>query len=141
MIWLILSWFCRATPSYESLATPCMALFGPHQVKEPSKHCAQRFSKICSPDRWRRRRKEWKGFRIDREIAGRCVIQQVARQRAFLSTPDLPPVQRRLDRVCTPGYTGCKRGEIIRPRMTVLQAHTHWWLDPFSEASSASNGE
>ena len=49
--------------------------------------------------------------------------RQAARQRALPSTPDLPPVQRRLDKVCAPGYLGRKRGETVRTRTTVLQAH------------------
>ena len=51
-----------------------------------------------------------------------------ARQRALPATPDLPPARRRLDKVCAPGYLGRKRGEIVRTRTTVLQAHTHQWV-------------
>jgi hypothetical protein len=64
-----------------------------------------------------------------------------ARQRALPSMPDLPPTQRRLDEVCAPGYTGRKRGETVRTRTTVLQAHTHQWAGTFSEASGAGNGD
>src|SRR5260370_33741819 len=42
--------------------------------------------------------------------------------------PDLPPPQRRLSAVCAPGYMGRKRGEVVRTRTTLLQAHTHQWL-------------
>jgi hypothetical protein len=44
---------------------------------------------------------------------------------------DLPPAQRRLDAVCAADYTGCKRGEVIRTRTTISQAHTSQWLGNF----------
>jgi hypothetical protein len=40
----------------------------------------------------------------------------------------LPPAFRRLDEVCAPGYTGRKRGEVVRTRTTVSQAHSYQWL-------------
>ena len=64
--------------------------------------------------------------------------RQAARQRALPCTPDLPPVQRRLQEVCAPGYLGRKRGEVVRTRTTVLQAHTHQWMGTFS---GAGNGD
>ncbi len=51
-----------------------------------------------------------------------------ARQRALPQGPDLPPPHRRLLPVCAPGYIGHKRGEVVRTRTTLLQAHTHRWL-------------
>lgn len=53
-------------------------------------------------------------------------------------TLDRPPAQRRLRPLCAPGYLGRKRGEIVRTRTTVLQAHTHQWLGTFG---NAGNGE
>jgi hypothetical protein len=67
--------------------------------------------------------------------------RQVARQRALPCTPDLPPAQCRLDKVCAPGYTGRKRGETVRTRTTLLQAHTHQWGGTFSGASGSGNGD
>ncbi len=64
--------------------------------------------------------------------------RQAARQRALPQTADLPPVQRRLREVCAPGYLGRKRGEVLRTRTTLLQAHTHQWLGTFS---GAGNGD
>ncbi len=64
--------------------------------------------------------------------------RQAARQRALPHTPDLPPAQRRLREVCAPGYLGRKRGEVVRTRTTVLQAHTHQWLATFG---GAGNGD
>ncbi len=57
--------------------------------------------------------------------------KQAARQRALPATPDLPPAHRRFDRVCAPGHLGRKRGEVVRTRTTILQAHTHQWLGTF----------
>src|SRR2546421_4381312 len=54
--------------------------------------------------------------------------REAARQRALPQTPDRPAAQRRLRPLCAPGYTGRKRGEVVRTRTTVLQAHTHQWL-------------
>jgi hypothetical protein len=39
-------------------------------------------------------------------------------------TEDLPAAQRRLDEVCAAGYTGRKRGEVVRTRTVVSQAHS-----------------
>jgi len=64
--------------------------------------------------------------------------RQAARQRALATSPDLPPAQRRMQAVCAPGYTGRKRGEVVRTRTTVLQAHTQEWLGTFS---NPGNGE
>jgi hypothetical protein len=54
--------------------------------------------------------------------------REAARQRALPKTADRPAPWRRLRPLCAPGYTGRKRGEIVRTRTTVLQAHTHHWL-------------
>ncbi len=64
--------------------------------------------------------------------------RQAARQRALPATADLPPVHRRLQEVCAPGYVGRKRGEVVRTRSTVLQAHSHQWFGTFS---AAGNGD
>src|SRR2546429_6865351 len=50
--------------------------------------------------------------------------RQAARQRALPCDPMLPPARRSLDAVCAPGYTGRKRGEVVRTRTTALQMHT-----------------
>ena len=51
---------------------------------------------------------------------------------------DLPPAQRRLDEICAAGYTGRKRGEVVRTRTVVSQAHTSQWLGSFG---NRGNGE
>jgi hypothetical protein len=57
--------------------------------------------------------------------------RQAARQRALPQTEALPAPHRRFDQVCAPGYQGRKRGEVVRTRTVVLQAHTHQWLGTF----------
>ncbi|OLE31085.1 MAG: hypothetical protein AUG45_14085 [Ktedonobacter sp. 13_1_20CM_3_54_15] len=57
--------------------------------------------------------------------------RQAARQRALPKTEALPPAQRRLKQVCAPGYTGRKRGEVVRTRTVVSQAHNYHWLGSF----------
>ena len=57
--------------------------------------------------------------------------REAARQRALPQTDNLPPPFRRLDEVCAPGYRGRKRGEVVRTRTTVSQAHSYQWLGSF----------
>src|SRR5216684_4028734 len=79
---------------------------------------------------WDRRGQRWVVFDLDG-------TRQAARQRALPQSPELPPPQRRLRPVCAPGYTGQKRGEVVRTRTTLLQAHTHRWLGTFGNAGNA----
>jgi hypothetical protein len=80
---------------------------------------------------WDRQGTHWLVFDVDG-------TRQAARQRALPCTSDLPPAQRRLQEVCAPGYTGRKRGEVVRTRTTILQTHTHQWMGTFS---GAGNGD
>jgi hypothetical protein len=57
--------------------------------------------------------------------------REAARQRALPQTEDLPSAFRRLDEVCAPGYTGRKRGQVVRTRTVVSQAHSFQWLGSF----------
>src|SRR6266704_2086358 len=57
--------------------------------------------------------------------------REAARQRALPQTDELPPSFRRLDEVCAPGYRGRKRGEVVRTRTTISQAHSYYWLGSF----------
>jgi hypothetical protein len=64
------------------------------------------------------------GQLVDRKGNERVVFdidgtRQVARQRALPKTEELPTPQRRLTQVCAPGYTGRKRGEVVRTRTVV----------------------
>ncbi len=51
--------------------------------------------------------------------------RKVARQRALPQHESLPAPHRRFEQVCAKGYQGRKRGEVVRTRTVVLQAHTH----------------
>jgi hypothetical protein len=72
----------------------------------------------------------------DREGGARVVFdidgtREAARQRALPQTEELPPAYRRLETVCAAGYTGRKRGEVVRTRTVVSQAHSYPWLGSF----------
>jgi len=76
------------------------------------------------------------GDLVDREGGARVVFdidgtREAARQRALPQTEELPPAFRRLDKVCAAGYTGRKRGEVVRTRTVVSQAHNYQWLGSF----------
>jgi hypothetical protein len=58
-------------------------------------------------------------------------VASAARQRALPQTPERPAAHRRWRPLCASGYKGRQRGEIVRTRPTVLQAHTHQWLGSF----------
>ncbi len=64
--------------------------------------------------------------------------REAASPRARPQTADRPVPQRRLRPLCAPGYTGRKRGEVVRSRTTILQAHTHQFLGTFG---NPGNGE
>jgi hypothetical protein len=66
----------------------------------------------------------WSVFDIDG-------TREAARQRALPQTDELPPAFRRLDDGCAPGYRGRKRGETVRTRTTISQAHSYQWLGSF----------
>jgi hypothetical protein len=62
--------------------------------------------------------------------------REAARQRALPQTEDLPPAFRRLDEVCASGYTGRKRGQVVRTRTVISQAHCFHWLGSFGAPSA-----
>jgi len=142
---------------YERLlpfATPFMALFGRSQL--PHRSVLSRFLSAldqptveglrslfeedllarplteCGEQRaglWDRCGERWLVFDED-------ATRQAARQRALPATSDLPPVSRRMDAVCAPGYTGRKRGEVVRTRTTLLQAHTQQWFGTYGKSGN-----
>jgi hypothetical protein len=57
--------------------------------------------------------------------------RQAARQRALPQGESLPLPHRRFEAVCAPGYQGRKRGEVVRTRTAIRQAHTHQFLGTF----------
>lgn len=73
------------------------------------------------------------GGLVDREKNAWLVFdidgtREAARQRALPQTEELPPPFRRLDDVCAPGYRGRKRGQVVRTRTVISQAHSFQWL-------------
>jgi hypothetical protein len=132
----------------QPFAVPFMALFGRDRL--PSRSALSRFlaaltepsvealhtlflddllSRPLTPDRQTgslldRTGLSWSVFDIDG-------TREAARQRALPQSDDLPPPVRRLDGVCAPGYRGRKRGETVRTRTTVSQAHSYPWLGSF----------
>ncbi len=67
--------------------------------------------------------------------------RQAARQRALPHQPGLPAPHRRMSLVCAPGYTGRKRGEVVRTRTTILQPFTHQWLGTYAGAGNGKYRE
>src|SRR5438105_7404512 len=89
------------------------------------------------------RKEEQSGGMFDRQGNHYLVFdvdgtREAARQRALPQTADRPAPTRRLRPLCAPGYTGRKRGEVVRIRTTILQAHTHQFLGTFG---NPGNGE
>src|SRR6266700_2995399 len=83
---------------------------------------------------WDRTEKQWQVFDIDG-------TREAARQRALPQGLGLPVPQRRLRPLCAPGYTGRKRGEVVRSRTTILQAHTYQWLGSFGGSGNGKPRE
>ena len=76
------------------------------------------------------------GQLVDRAGTARVVFdidgtREAARQRALPKTQEVPASQRRLTKVCAAGYTGRKRGEVVRTRTVVSQEHSYQWLGNF----------
>jgi len=135
------------------LAQPFMALFDRERL--PSRSALSRFLAsltweatealrtlfladllACPPDTERHT-----GSLVDR-VGNEHVVfdidgtRQAARQRALPKTEELPAPQRRLNQVCAPGYTGRKRGEVVRTRTVVSQAHRYHWLGSFGNGGN-----
>ena len=67
---------------------------------------------------------EWIVFDLDG-------TREAARQRALPQAEELPLPFRRLDDLCAAGYTGRKRGQVVRTRTVISQAHRFNWLGSF----------
>lgn len=134
---------------YERLAPfaePFMALFGRNQL--PHRSTLSRFlaaldqptvealRALFQKDVLARNPFPSSGGLFDRQGVQWVVIdvdgtRQAARQRALPQTDALPAPHRRFEQVCTPGYQGRKRGEVVRTRTVILQAHTQQFLGTF----------
>src|SRR6266568_1912992 len=121
---------------YETLrpwAEPFMALFGRDRL--PARSTLSRFLAALTPEPVEALRtlflddllsrplspERQTGGLVDRCGASWHVFdidgtREAARQRALPKREELPPPQRRLQKLCAPGYTGRKRGEIVRTR-------------------------
>jgi hypothetical protein len=136
---------------YERLqpfAVPFMAVFGRDQL--PSRSALSRFLAALTSEPVEALRTlflddllsrpmthdKQTGSLVDRTGSGWMIFdidgtREAARQRALPKAEDLPEPFRRLDEVCAPGYKGRKRGEVVRTRTTVSQAHSYQWLGSF----------
>lgn len=139
---------------YERLAPwaePFMALFGRDQL--PHRSTLSRFLAALDQNTVEALRTRFHeevlarkpfpspGGLVDRASGQWVVIdvdgtRQAARQRALPQTDALPPPHRRFDQVCAPGYTGRKRGEVVRTRTVILQTHTHQLLGTLGNAGN-----
>jgi hypothetical protein len=81
-----------------------------------------------------RQGKFWKVFDIDG-------TREAARQRALPQGADLPVAKLRMNEVCAPGYLGRKRGEGVRRRTVVSEAHTFLWLGSFGHRGNGQYRE
>ena len=118
------------------LAQPFMALFDRERL--PSRSALSRDLSSLTPDATEALRtlfladllarpldkEQHTGQLVDRAGNARVVFdidgtRQAAGPRALPQTEELPSPQRRLNRVCAPGYTGRKRGEVVRTRTVV----------------------
>lgn len=141
---------------YERLAPfagPYMALFGRNRLPHRStlsrflaaldQTCVEALRTLFQKDLLARKPFPSPGGLFDRTDGQWSVIdvdgtRQTARQRALPYTDALPPPHRRFDQVCAPGYHGRKRGEVVRTRTVVLQAHTHQLLGTFGGAGNGN---
>src|SRR5260370_23473494 len=89
-------------------------LFLDELLSRPLSHAANEKQTGCLMDRGGN---AWVVFDLDG-------TREAARQRALPKTEDLPPPFRRLDDVCAPGYRGRKRGQVVRTRTVISQAHS-----------------
>lgn len=139
----------------EPFAGPFMALFGRDRL--PARSTLSRFlaalteepvealrtlflddllARPLSPDKQSgglldRAGTSWMVFDIDG-------TREAARQRALPQTEDLPSAHRRLDEVCAAGYRGRKRGQVVRSRTVISQAHSFQWLGSFGNRGNGS---
>jgi hypothetical protein len=81
-----------------------------------------------------RQGRQWTTFDVDG-------TREAARQRALPQGEAQPEPARRLEELCAPGYTGRKRGEVVRTRTTVLQTHSPHWLGSFGNPGNGHSRE
>src|SRR6266566_458755 len=117
------------------------AVFSPRWISLPLSPCAP----SCLQDLLARPpgKEEQSGGMFDRQ-GNHCLVfdvdgtREAASPRALPKRADRPAPKPRLRPLCAPGYTGGKRGEVVRSRTTVFQAHTHQWMATFGNPGSGS---
>jgi hypothetical protein len=146
---------------YERLAPwaePFMALFGRQSM--PARSTLSRFLSALTPEPVEALRSLFLadllarplgnegeiGGLVDRTGKERVVFdidgtREAVRQCALPQTSDRPTAQRRMAQVCAPGYTGRKRGEVVRTRTAVSQAHSYQWLGSFGNPGNGQYRE
>ncbi|GHO77767.1 hypothetical protein KSD_55380 [Ktedonobacter sp. SOSP1-85] len=138
----LLAFYERLAP----FAEPFMALFGRNQLPHRStlsrffaaldQNTVESLRTLFQEDLLARKPFASPGGVFDRTGEQWIVVdvdgtRQAARQRALPQMESLPTAYRRFDAVCAPGYLGRKRGEVVRTRTVILQAHTHQFLGTF----------
>jgi hypothetical protein len=83
---------------------------------------------------WDRHGCQWRIFDVDG-------TREAARQRALPQSEELPAPRRRLENLCAAGYTGRKRGEVVRTRTVVSQVHSAQWLGSFANRGNGQYRE
>ena len=71
----------------------------------------------------------WMVFDVDGTVKS-------VRHRVLQSQSTHPALKRRSRNACAPGYRGRKRGQAVRTRTTIAQAHTREWLGNFAMAGN-----
>lgn len=67
--------------------------------------------------------------------------RKAVRQRALAQGPQWPEPRRRFREVCKPGYTGRQRGEVVRTRSVLMQAHTQEWMGTWGAPGNGQPAE
>jgi hypothetical protein len=78
--------------------------------------------------------KQWVVFDADGTV-------KTVRHRVLNSQKTHPTLKRRSYAACKPGYKGSKRGEAVRTRTTIENAHTREWLGSFARAGNGGTKE
>ena len=78
--------------------------------------------------------KRWVVFDVDGTT-------KAVRHRVLPTQNTHPVLKRRSRDACKPGYAGRKRGEAVRTRTTIEQAHTREWLGNFAGAGNCNSKE
>jgi hypothetical protein len=93
---------------------------GPPSSQARSPRCFDRAGALCSAALRALFLKDLLARPLTKEEKPGGLWDRAGNQRALSQTAARPAPQRRLLEICTPGYTGRKRGEVVWTRTTVL---------------------